>query len=155
VAHKEAMLRDSVRVNLEVVATGSEGEEGAPEAIGRLFSQPVDAVCLVVGLERSCSTIIERARSARVPVFGFREDHVRAGALAAEVPDVERVGVEAGRIMFQILAGENSSLLPYQRLIDTSTFVNPAVVEQLAISLPPGALRNARTMGPSSDDSGQ
>jgi putative ABC transport system substrate-binding protein len=146
-AHKDAMIRDATRVNLEVVAVESQGEEEVPDAIGRLLDQPVDAVCLVVGLGDSCASIIERSRRARVPVFGFRAAHVRAGALAAEVPDVERVGVEAGRVIFHVLGGEKPGLLPYHRLIDTNTFVNPAIAEELAIPLPPGALRNARALG--------
>jgi putative ABC transport system substrate-binding protein len=154
-AHKEAMIRDSARVNLEVVAVGLQAGEEASDAIERLLDQPIDAVSLVVGLGRSSATIIERARRARVPVFGFREDHVRAGALAAEVPDVERVGVEAGRVIFHVLSGEKPGSLPYRRLIDTNTFVNPAVAEELAIALPPGALRNARAVGKTPGDPGE
>jgi putative ABC transport system substrate-binding protein len=154
-AHKEALLRDAPRVKLELVAVESNGEEDVTDAIGRLLDKPVDAVCLVVGLGQSFATIIERARLAGVPVFGFRADHVRAGALAAEVPDVERVGVEAGRVVFHVLCGEKPGLLPYRRLIDTNTFVNPAIAEELAITLPRGALRNARTVGKARDEPGE
>jgi putative ABC transport system substrate-binding protein len=146
-AHKDAIIRDSARANLEVVAVESHGEEHVPDAIQRLLDQSVDAVCLVVGLERAAATIIERARLAGVPAFGFRADHVRAGALAAEVPDVERVGVEAGRMIFQVLEGEKPGALPYRPMIDTNTFINTAVAEEMAIPLPPGALRNARAVG--------
>jgi putative ABC transport system substrate-binding protein len=154
-AHNDAMIRDSARVNLEVVAAGSEGEEAASDAIERLLGVPVDAVSLVVGLGDSCATIIERARRAKVPVFGFREAHVRAGAVAAEVPDVERVGVETGRVIFHVLSGDKPGLLPYRRLIDTNTIVNPAIAAELAIPLPPGALRNARALGTAPDDPGE
>jgi ABC-type uncharacterized transport system substrate-binding protein len=147
VAHKDAMIRDSVRPGLTVVALGSESADGVPDAVGRLLNEKVDAIGLVAGLGPACSRVIEQSTQAKVPVFGFRESHDRDGALAAEVPDVERVGLEAGRITSHVLNGEGLGDRSPRPLIDTTTFVNTKTADALAITLPPGALRNARTVG--------
>ncbi|WP_406700482.1 ABC transporter substrate binding protein [Singulisphaera sp. Ch08] len=144
VAHKDALIRDSPRAQLEIVAVESAASEDPTVATDQLFPRAIDAICLVVGLGQSSSGVIEWAARAKLPVFGFEEAQVRGGSLAAEVPIADRVGLEAGRMAYRVLSGERTDDIPFAQIIDTEAIVNTKAVEGLAITLPPGALRNSR-----------
>jgi len=144
VAHKDALVRDSTRAKLEVKVVDSEGASDLTAVTGTLLSQPVDAIGLATGLGSSASNVIEQARARKVPVFGTRESQVRQGAIAAEVPTLDRVGVETGRMIYRVLSGEKPATIPLAQLIDTEAVVNPKAAEALAITLPVGALRISR-----------
>ncbi|MBX6311625.1 MAG: ABC transporter substrate-binding protein, partial [Isosphaeraceae bacterium] len=147
VAHKDALIRESARAGFEVVAVDAGGGDDPSAAIEGLLNEPLDAICLVAGLGASTSMLIERAARAKVPVFGYREDQVRKGALAAEVPKVDRVGLEAGRMAYRVLGGETPGGIPLERINDTEPVVNLKVAEALGIELPTGALRISRAIG--------
>lgn len=144
VAHKDALVRDSAHSKLEVVAIDSEGSTDLTAATDTLLSQSIDAIGLATGLGSSTSSVIEQARARKVPVFGIRESQVRQGAIAAEVPILERVGVETGRMIYRVLSGEKPAAIPLAQLIDTEAVVSPKAAEALAITLPVGALRISR-----------
>ena len=123
-ADKDAMIRDSARVKLEVVAVALEGEEAVSDAVERLFSQPVDAVCLVVGLGPSLPTIISGPGWPRCPCSGFAQ--IMSGRSCRGSPRRRGRGRRGGsRDLPCSGSGEKPGLLPFSRLIDTNTFVNP------------------------------
>ena len=146
VAHKDAMIRDAAGGPLEILAEGFDGGDGLSAATDALLDRPVDAVCLVAGLDPSLEKIIQSAGRTKTPVFGFRAAHIRAGALAAQVQEPDWVGIEAGKVVCQILLGQTPKDLPARKLVDTVTFVNPRAAKELEITLPPGTLRNARSV---------
>lgn len=146
VADKDALIRESEEAALELVAVDVGGDE-ASAAIDELFQEPIDAVCLTVVLEGSAKPIIERAARGRVPVFGRAEDQVREGAFAAEAPQVDRIGLEAGRMVYRILSGEAPSSIPFARIDGVEPLVNPKVAKALGIEITPSALRISRTVG--------
>jgi putative ABC transport system substrate-binding protein len=145
-AHKDAMIRNAVGGPLEIVAEGFDGGDGLSAATDALLGRPVDALCLVAGLDPSLEKIIQSAGRTKTPVFGFRAAHVRAGALAAQVQEPDWVGIEAGKVVCQILLGQTPKDLPARKLVDTVTFVNPRAAKEQGVTLPPGALRNARSV---------
>lgn len=147
VAHKEALIRDSAQAKLEVLAVDFAGREDLSTATDELLKKNVDAVGLVTGLGSSASEVIEQARQAKVPVFGLSESHAQRGAIAAEVPVLDRVGLEAGRMIYRVLSGEKPAGIPFARIVDTEAIVNTKVASDLAITLPVGALRISRPVG--------
>jgi len=148
VSHKDALVGESQKAGLEVVAVDVGGGEGEPSAaIEGLFGEPRDAVCLTIGLGASASPLLERAARAKVPVFGRDEDQVREGAFAAEAPKVDQIGLEAGRLVYRILAGEAPTDIPFARIDGVEPIVNTKVAEALGIELSPSALRISRAIG--------
>lgn len=147
-ADKDALIRESEEAALELVVVDAGEDEGeASTAIEELLKEPVDAVCLAIGLGVPAEPIIERASRSKVPVFGRSEDQVRRGAFAAEAPRLDQIGVEAGRMVYRILAGEAASEIPFARIDGVEPLVNPKVAEALGIELTPSALRISRTIG--------
>ena len=132
-AHKDAPIRDSARAGLEAVAIDAGSGDVPSAAIARIQKDPVDAVCLAAGVGESVPELTEEAVRAKVPVFGHREDQVLGGAIAAEVPKVDRVGLEAGRMAYRILTGEKPKGIPIAEIKDTEHVLNLKVAADLGI----------------------
>lgn len=151
VAHKEALIREAGPTGLEVLAVdAAEHSDLASAAESLLAAKPVDALGLAAGLGAPEPALIQRSRQAKVPVFGLSERQAQQGAIAAEVPTGDRVGLETGRMIYRVLSGEKPAGIPLARILDTETIVNTKVAETLGITLPTGALRIARAVDESS-----
>ncbi|MEW4570990.1 ABC transporter substrate binding protein [Tautonia sp. JC769] len=141
VAHKDALVGASAETELEVIAA---------EDLGPLQEPPVDAICLTLG---SSPDLVAAATATEIPAFGVSEAQVRSGAVAAEAPLPDRVGVQVGRLAYRILSGESPDAIPFAPILDVEGLLNPPALERLSIPIPSGALRIARPLGGSGSPS--
>ena len=99
-------------------------ESEAVEATKALLAKGVDALFLAPGPGEVAPAVIEEARRAKVPVFGFTPEQVRAGAVMARVPVSRWGGFEAGRRVARVLSGEAPGRIPFIQGTDHVTWIN-------------------------------
>lgn len=84
----------------------------------------------------SLPTILDKANSKKIPVFGSEIEQVKIGCLAAEGIDYIALGKETGKMAAQVLKGEKkASELKFLSIEDTNLYVNTKVAENLGITL--------------------
>ncbi len=84
----------------------------------------------------SLPTILAKAQSAGVPVFGSEIEQVRIGCLAAEGIDYILLGEETGKMGAEILSGEKKAAdMPFKTIEKASLYVNQKVAENYGVVL--------------------
>lgn len=142
VAHKDALIRAGLQM-VPVVTAEFRSTDEASGAARSLLDQKVDALFLVTGIGKGATAVIEEATRAKVPVFGFTTDHVRAGALLCRVPDMRWGGFEAGRRAVRILRSGTPQTIPFMEGSVFTTVVNMKVSKDMGWSIPGDMLRDA------------
>jgi ABC-type uncharacterized transport system substrate-binding protein len=145
VMHKDGLLRSGWQA-VEPVTAEFHSESEVPAAIRRLIDQKAEGVILVTGSGGAAQAAIAEARRAKVPVFGFRAEHARAGAIVAKEPTMRWGGFEAGRRAGRILKGEAPGQIPFTQGVAYVTYVNPDAAKELGVTLFPDLMRNARVV---------
>lgn len=146
VAHKDAL----VLVNTGVVAIVTEpfhNDSEAPAAAKKLIDQKVDAIFLVSGIGPAALTVIEDARQAKIPVFGFTPEQAKAGAALCRVPNPRWSGFEVGRKAVLVLEGEKPQDIALREGTTIQTIVNQQATKELNVQVPGGILREATVLG--------
>ncbi len=84
----------------------------------------------------SLPTILDKANSKNVPVFGSEIEQVKIGCLAAEGIDYVALGQQTGKMAAQILKGEKSaSEMNFETISEPGFYVNTKVAENLGIEV--------------------
>lgn len=84
----------------------------------------------------SLPTILAKAQSAGVPVFGSEIEQVRIGCLAAEGIDYILLGEETGKMGADILSGNKKAAdMPFQTIEKASLYLNQKVAENCGLTL--------------------
>lgn len=81
-------------------------------------------------------TVIGMAMDAGKPVFGSEIEQVKDGCLASEGLDYLSLGKQTGILAARVLKGEDASTIPYEQIVDSALYINPAVFEALGIAIP-------------------
>lgn len=82
-------------------------------------------------------TILEKANAKGIPVFGSEIEQVKKGCLAAEGLDYVELGKATGRMAAKVLKGEaKASELPFEKIADSSLYLNTKVAENLNFEIP-------------------
>jgi ABC-type uncharacterized transport system substrate-binding protein len=89
---------------------------------------------------------IAEARQVKVPVFGFRAEHARAGAIVAREPRLRWGGFEVGRRAGRVLKGEPPSQIPFIQGVDYVTYVNTGAAKDLGVRILGDLMRDARVV---------
>jgi putative ABC transport system substrate-binding protein len=145
VMHKDALLRTGW-LPVEPVTAEFHSESEVPAAIRALIDQKAEGVILVTGIGRAAPAAIAEARRAKVPVFGFRAEHARAGAIVAKEPTLRWGGFEAGRRAGRILKGEPAGQIPFTQGVAYATYVNTGAAKDLGVTIFGDLMRNAQVV---------
>jgi putative ABC transport system substrate-binding protein len=145
VIHKDALLRTGWQA-VEPVTAEFHSESEVPAAIRALIDKKAEGVILVTGIGRAASAAIAEARRAKVPVFGFRAEHARAGAIVAKEPTMRWGGFEAGRRAGRILKGEPAGQIPFTQGVAHATYVNTGAAKDLGVTIFGDLMRNAQVV---------
>ena len=86
---------------------------------------------------------LEKANEANVPVFGSEEEQVVNGCLASAGIDYIELGKKAGVMAAKILRGEDVANIPYETMESSKITINPAVADQLGITISDEVLSGA------------
>ena len=137
----------AARMGLELVREAVTSESSIPEAAGRIAARidvlwaPVDSS---VFNSRSAQFVLTQMLEHKVPVMGFSENMVKAGALLAPVVNYEAVGRQTARLLRDVLRLDGQSPKPIQGPQDFQMMVNGRVLALLGATIPPAAIRQAR-----------
>lgn len=82
--------------------------------------------------------LLDLSLRTRKPLFAFSEQLVRAGALAAVVPDWEAAGAQAAEVMARLEAGADPNDLPLVGVRRTRIVINRTTASVLGRRLPDG-----------------
>jgi putative ABC transport system substrate-binding protein len=145
ILHKDGLLRTGWST-LEPVTAEFHSESEVPAAVRALIDKKADGVILVTGIGGAARAAITEARRAKVPVFGFRADHARAGAIVAKEFTLRWGGFEAGRRAGRVLNGEPAGQVPFTQGVAYTTYVNPGAAKELGVTLFGDLMRNARVV---------
>ncbi len=143
VMHKDVILRTPWWGPLEPVTAEFHSESEVPAAVRALVEKKAEGVILVSGIGGAAKAAIEEARRAKVPVFGFKADHARAGAIVAREPKLRWGGFEVGRRAGRVLKGESLTTIPFAQGVDYVTYVNTASSKDIRVPIL-GALMRMR-----------
>jgi len=90
--------------------------------------------------------LLKLSLEQRKPLFTFSDALVRAGALAAVVPDYARAGVQAAAAVRRIQAGERAGDIPVATVQRTRLVINGATAKALGRELPLAARRDGEVL---------
>jgi ABC-type uncharacterized transport system substrate-binding protein len=135
-AHKNALIADCP-ATIAIETAEFRGETGAVGAVKSLLSKKVEAIILATGLDGATRSVIDEARRAKVPCFGFTPEHARLGAVFARTPKPRWGGFEAGRQGARVLAGVvDIAGIPFVQGSLFDSFANDKVLKELQITFP-------------------
>jgi putative ABC transport system substrate-binding protein len=147
VIHKDELLRINWWGRVEPVTAEYHSESEVPAAVRALIQQKkAEGIILVSGIGPAATAAIAEARRAKVPVFGHRADHARAGAIVAREPTMRWGGFEAGRRAGRVLRGEPAGQVPFTQGVDYVTYANPGAAKELGVTIWGELMRNARVV---------
>lgn len=128
----------SDKYGFEIVDTGintlADVDMAAADLVGK-----VDCICNLTDntVVQALQTVIEKANSKKIPVFGSEIEQVKLGCLAAEGLDYVELGRQTGKMAAQVLKGEKkASELPFETIEEAALYVNTAAAENLGIEIP-------------------
>ena len=128
----------SDKYGFEIVDTGintlADVDMAAADLVGK-----VDCICNLTDntVVQALQTVIEKANSKKIPVFGSEIEQVKIGCLAAEGIDYISLGKDTGKMAAKILKGEaKAEDMEYQLLTESNLYVNEKVAENLGITVP-------------------
>ena len=128
----------SDKYGFEIVDTGintlADVDMAAADLVGK-----VDCICNLTDntVVQALQTVIEKANSKKIPVFGSEIEQVKIGCLAAVGIDYIALGKQTGKMAAQVLKGEKkASEIPFELITEPGFYVNYKVAENLGITVP-------------------
>lgn len=81
-------------------------------------------------------TVLDKANSAKIPVFGSEIEQVKAGCVAADGIDYIALGKQTGAIAAKILKGEaTASEIPFEEISKSYLYINKAEAAKFNITI--------------------
>lgn len=138
----------SDKYGFEIVDTGintlADVDMAAADLVGK-----VDCICNLTDntVVQALQTVIEKANSKKIPVFGSEIEQVKIGCLAAMGLDYVDLGKQTGRMAAEVLKGEKKASELNFEVIETAAFYgNSKVAEDLGITFPENLASNAKEL---------
>lgn len=97
------------------------------------------------------ATVLDKANSAGIPVFGSEIEQVKKGCVASEGIDYFELGRQTGAMAAKILNGESeASQMPFEEITQSYLYINKEVMNKFGLKLPAGLAKRAQFV--SADD---
>ncbi|MBQ7784986.1 MAG: ABC transporter substrate-binding protein [Clostridia bacterium] len=122
----------------EIVESGISTIADIPLALDALLSK-VDCLTNLTDntVVSALALMLDKANSARKPVFGSEIEQVKLGCVAAEGIDYIALGRQTGLMAAKVLKGEaKANEIPYEIITEPGLYVNSNVLKQFGIKLP-------------------
>lgn len=122
----------------EIVTSGISTTADIPMALDSLLGQ-VDAMTNLTDntVVSALALVLDKANTAKIPVFGSEIEQVKLGCVASEGLDYISLGKQTGAMAAKVLKGEaKCEDLPYEVISESSLYVNFDAMNALGLSLP-------------------
>ena len=127
----------SDKYGFEIVDTGintlADVDMAAADLVGK-----VDCICNLTDntVVQALQTVIEKANSKKIPVFGSEIEQVKAGCVAAMGIDYFELGKNTGAMAAKILKGEATAKdTEYIKTADSALYVNTEAADKIGMEL--------------------
>ncbi|MEG1847820.1 MAG: ABC transporter substrate-binding protein [Lachnospiraceae bacterium] len=133
----EAYQKHAPEYGFQIVATGINTIAEVPTAVADMVGK-VDCISNLTDntVVSALQTVLEAAKTAKIPVFGSEVEQVKNGCVASMGIDYVALGKQTGAMAAKILKGEaTAAQLPYESISGASFYVNLAVAEQLGLTI--------------------
>jgi putative tryptophan/tyrosine transport system substrate-binding protein len=139
---QEAPARDLAIVEA-AAPRSADVQTAAQSLVGRVDAiyVPTDNT-VVTALEAIVGVGVEN----QLPVYAGDTDSVPRGAMAALGFNYYDVGIQTGKIVARVLAGEAPGDIPVQSIEITELHVNPAAAERMGVTIPEAVIARAGTV---------
>jgi putative ABC transport system substrate-binding protein len=143
----ELLRQEAPARDLEIVEAAAprsaDVQAAAQSLVGRVDAiyVPTDNT-VVTALE----AIVGVGIANQLPVYAGDTDSVPRGAMAALGFDYYDVGIQTGKIVARVLAGEAPGDIPVQGIETTELHVNPGAAERMGVTLPEAVVSRAETV---------
>ena len=89
-------------------------------------------------------TVLDKADSAKIPVFGSEIEQVKSGCVASMGIDYYQLGIETGKMAAKILKGEAAAEdTPYISASKSELYVNTAAADKIGMKLDEAYIKDA------------
>ena len=129
----------------EIVDTGINTSADIEIAATDLVSK-VDCLCNLTDntVVNALQTVLDKANSAGIPVFGSEIEQVKSGCVASMGIDYYQLGIETGEMAAKILKGEaTADKTPFITASKAELYVNTAAADKINMKLDKSYIANA------------
>ena len=141
----ELLVKAAKLANYELISLGVNSPSEAPDVTQSLCGQQIDLICLpnsnLAG--SSFPTIVQSAKRAKVPVFGFLGSMASQGAVVVLTRDYHDMGHDSGQIAARVMRGEKPAAIPLHQSRKNKLLVNRAAAKAAGLALPEALLKSA------------
>ncbi len=141
----ELLVKAAKGANYELVSVGINSPSEAPDVTQSLCGQQIDLICLpnsnLAG--SSFPTIVQSAKKAKVPVFGFLGSMASQGAVVVLTRDYHDMGADSGQIAARVMRGEKPAAIPLHQSRKNRLLINTAAAKAAGLTIPVELLKRA------------
>jgi ABC-type uncharacterized transport system substrate-binding protein len=138
VVARQAFVKSLKGEALELVSVPVNGPTDVSDAALSLCQSGIDVLCQISdNLSNSSFPAIARAcEMAKIPLCTFSPSHVHRGALLGVGSDFAENGRDAGRLVAQVIRGQDPSRIPFYPTTRIGRTVNLDTARRLGVSIP-------------------
>lgn len=141
----ELLVKAAKGANYELVSLGINSPSEAPDVTQSLCGQQIDLICLpnsnLAG--SSFPTIVQSAKKAKVPVFGFLGSMASQGAVVVLTRDYHDMGADSGQIAARVMRGEKPAAIPLHQSRKNRLLINTTAAKAAGLTIPGELLKRA------------
>lgn len=145
VFNHELLVKAAKNANYELISLGVSSPSEAPDVTQSLCGQQIDLICLpnsnLAG--SSFPTIVQSAKKAKVPVFGFLGGMAPQGAIVVLTRDYHDMGIDSGRIAVRVMRGEKPVAIPLHQSRSNRLVLNATAAKGAGLTFPDSLLKAA------------
>ena len=141
----ELLVKAAKGANYELISLGVNSPSEAPDVTQSLCGQQIDLICLpnsnLAG--SSFPTIVQSAKKANVPVFGFLGSMASQGAVVVLTRDYRDMGIDSGQIAARVMRGEKPAAIPLHQSRKNRLLLNKSAAKAAGLTFPDTLLKSA------------
>lgn len=139
------LVKAAKTAGYELVSQGVNSPTEAPDVTQSLCGQQLDLFCLPNSnlAASSFPTIMQTAKRAKIPVFGFLGSMAPQGAVLVLTRDYVDMGNDSGQIAARVMRGEKPASIPLHQSRKTKLLINREAARAAGIVLPESLLKSA------------
>jgi ABC-type uncharacterized transport system substrate-binding protein len=145
VYYHSLLVKAAKTAGYELVAQGINSPSEAPDTTQALCNQQIDLICLTNSnlAGSSFPTIMQTAKRAKIPVFGFLGSMAPKGAVIVMTRDYYDMGIDSGQMAARVMRGEKPAAIPLHQCLKTKLLINRGAAKAAGIELPESLLKKA------------
>jgi ABC-type uncharacterized transport system substrate-binding protein len=146
VREKQRLIQAAKAAGMEIVAVPVTSSAEVADAALSLTTRKLDAICHLPGnlVSAGFASVVEAARKARLPIFGFQSRQARDGAVLVLARDYFDSAREAGLVAARVMRGENPASIPFRAYDKNKLMVNVKAAREIDLVLPPALIKKAQ-----------